>query len=109
MPRRTQRVPLSEMTEKPRGAPPEEYVLKTCAPADLTDAEIEECVSLVSDGGAVPRRFAEPGLRNARVLAVVRQGAVIVAVGAIKRVRNDYAARRAKLSGFSFPSSMREL
>jgi hypothetical protein len=43
------------MTEKPKAAPAEEYVLKTCAPADLTDAEIKVCVALVSEGGAVPR------------------------------------------------------
>jgi hypothetical protein len=85
------------------------YVLTTCAPGDLTDADLKTCVSLVSHGGAVPRRFAEPGLRDARLLAVVRRGADIVAVGAIKRVRHDYAARRAKLSGFRFPTGTPEL
>lgn len=93
------------MTAAPAGA----YVLTSCAPNNLTDAELKACVSLVSHGGAVPRRFAEPGLRKASLLAVVRRGADIVAVGAIKRVRHDYAVRRAKLSGIRFPSGTPEL
>jgi hypothetical protein len=97
------------MTEHQKAAPADEYVLRTCTPADLTDAEIEACVALVSKGGAVTRRFAETGLRKARLLAVVRRDAVVVAVGAIKRVRHDYAANRAKASGFSFPAGIPEL
>jgi len=85
------------------------YLLTTCAPGDLRDADLKACVSLVSHGGAVPRRFAETGLRNASLLAVVRRGPEIVAIGAIKRVRHDYAARRAKLSGFRFPTGTPEL
>jgi RimJ/RimL family protein N-acetyltransferase len=40
---------------------------------------------------------------------VVRQGAVVVAVGAIKRVRHDYAASRVNASGFRFPTGIPEL
>ena len=86
-----------------------EYVLTTCTPSDLRKADLRACVSLVSAGGAVPRKFAEAGLEHATLLAVVRCGAHVVAVGAIKRVRHDYAARRARASHFAFPASTPEL
>jgi hypothetical protein len=86
-----------------------DYKVSTCAPGDLADGEFATCVAIVTDGGAVKKRFAVPGLRSARVLAVVRQGARIVGVGAIKQVRPDYAKGRARLANYEFPADTPEL
>jgi len=59
--------------------------------------------------GAVTKRYADPGLRGARVLAVVRSADRIVGVGAIKRVRPDYARRRANCSQYDLPLATPEL
>ena len=45
----------------------------------------------------------------ATLLAVVRKDQEIVGVGAIKRVRPEYAARIVKRSGHRFPTDMPEL
>lgn len=99
----------SPMTEQSDASPDEDYAVRTCAPGDLTDAEMKACIGLVSAGGAVQKRFAEAGLRNARLLAVVRKGNEVVAVGAIKRVRHDCAAGKAKASGHKCPTGTPEL
>jgi hypothetical protein len=76
-----------------------DYAVTVSAPDDLNDADMATCVGLVVGGGAVTKRYAEPGMREARLLAVVRKADQIVGVGAIKRVRPDYARRRAQCSG----------
>ena len=86
-----------------------DYAMTVCAPSDLNAGEMAVCVQLVAGGGAVKQKYAELGLRDARMLAVVRFADQIVGVGAIKRVRPGYARRRAQCSGYNLPPETPEL
>lgn len=86
-----------------------DYAVTLCAPSDLNDGEMAVCVQLVAGGGAVKQKYAELGLRDARMLAVVRCADQIVGVGAIKRVREGYARHRAECSGYALPLDTPEL
>lgn len=86
---------------------PQEYSVGACVPGDLSDAELATCVEIVRDGGAVV--ISPEKLQKARMLAVARNGDVIVGVGSIKRHRPDRAADIARKSGFSFPKETPEL
>jgi len=85
------------------------YELTTCAPADLTPEELRRCEEIIGAGGAVNRNTMKRDLPRANVVAVARWGDEIVAVGAIKPVRKQYAAGVAVKSGHSFPEDTPEL
>ncbi len=74
--------------------------------------EIAACVKVLREGGALqyPRR-AERELPQAIAVAILRAGADIVGVGAIKRPRPEYARpiSSVKKSGFVFDPQMHEL
>jgi predicted GNAT family N-acyltransferase len=84
------------------------YDVTTCVPADLSQSELGTCVTLVRDGGAL-EVDCETRLRRATHLAVGRRGDAIVAVGAIKEVRPDYAKKVSGRSEVRFPSETLEL
>jgi ribosomal protein S18 acetylase RimI-like enzyme len=84
-----------------------EYGVRACAPGDLSDAELATCVEIVRDGGAVSISLEK--LQNARMLAVARNGGMIVGVGSIKRDRPNRAADIVSRSGFGFPPETPEL
>ena len=74
------------------------YQLDICLPQVLTAAEMTVCVALVAFGGAIRKKVSVVrGLRDAQLLAVVRHDGSIVAVGAIKTVRPDYAKKHTGL------------
>ena len=87
----------------------QEYDVKACVAGDLTEEELATCIAIIKSGDAVDPESAAAELPRASVLAVVRQGDQIVGVGAIKRVRRDYASRIAGRSGASFKPDTPEL
>lgn len=85
------------------------YDLKPCAPGDLTAQELKRCIAIIGEGGAVNLATLKRDLPRSSVLAIARHKQEIVAVGAIKPLRKEYAAGIAVKSGFTFPSATLEL
>jgi acetyltransferase (GNAT) family protein len=83
------------------------YRVSACTPGDFSEAELNTCVEIVRDGGAVAVSLEK--LQNARALAVARKGGLIVGVGSIKGDRPDRAADIARESAFAFPKENPEL
>lgn len=87
-----------------------EYRVETCAPMDLTAAEMQRCISIIVAGEAIENpESVKKWLPQSVVLAVVRKGEDIVGVGAIKPSRSRYAERVAAASEHSFHADMPEL
>src|SRR5262245_28276589 len=86
-----------------------DYRLTICSPGDLSNEELAVCISIIKTGGAVDLASAAEELSLARTLALARKDHLIVAVGAIKRIRRRYAAIVAKRSGKDFVSETPEL
>jgi hypothetical protein len=87
-----------------------DYSVETCAPVDLTAAEIERCTTIVIEGEAITDPASvKKWLPQSVVLAVVRKGAEIVAVGAIKPARPPYARQVATASEYTFADDLPEL
>ena len=78
-------------------------------PAQLTKAEMRECVTLIVDGGAVDRDFVERWFPRSTVVAVKRSGAKIVGVGVIKPKRPCYTGTVAKRSRAGLNPEIHEL
>lgn len=85
------------------------YAVENCSFNKLGKDECAACVDIVTAGGAVKRVYAEAELPLALVTAIAKSGEKIVGVGAIKRARPDYAAGRARHSGYAFDPNMNEL
>ena len=85
------------------------YETQVVEPTALSKVEIEQCVSLVNEGGALAARFGASQLRQSRYVCLVRNHNEIVGVGIIKPPRPWYASGIAKRSGFAFDSNMLEL
>ena len=90
-------------------APLDDYQVTACSPKELSDGDLETCMAIVEDGGAVNRNAMRRDLRCSSLLAIVRAGGQIVGVGAIKPVRIQYAAKVARESGVEFPRDTLEL
>jgi hypothetical protein len=87
-----------------------DYRIETCAPGDLTAAEMERCTTIVIEGEAIENPDSvKTWLPRSVVLAVVRRGEEIVGVGAIKPARPRYAARVAAASDHVFAADVPEL
>ncbi len=80
------------MAENSKDNPSQDDDVRSCSPSDLSEAELATCVAIIKNGDAVDPASAERELPLATALAIVRRGATIVGVGAIKRVRHKYAA-----------------
>ena len=85
------------------------YKIETCSPSDISAEDKEECIKLISNGGAVGRRYVEENLPKAQRIAVTRCDNTIVGVGVIKQIRCNYTKGIADKSGHSFPSDTHEL
>jgi RimJ/RimL family protein N-acetyltransferase len=85
------------------------YEVKSCAPSELTPDELERCIAIIGGGGAVNLKTTKRDLPRSHVLAIARYHNEIVAVGAIKPVRREYAAGIAFKSKYSFPAETPEL
>ena len=87
-----------------------DYRVETCAPGDLTAVEMERCTRIVIEGEAITDpESVKKWLPRSVVLAVVRKGEEIVAVGAIKPARPPYARQVAAASEHAFSDDLPEL
>jgi len=77
-----------------------DYTVSINIPKELSQTEMEQCVRLVCDGGAVDREKARKNIPHACALAVVRNGKTIVGFGAIKRIMRPHTADVARRSGY---------
>jgi GNAT superfamily N-acetyltransferase len=77
-----------------------DYIISITIPRDLSQAEMDRCVNIVCNGGAVDRDKASKNIPRSCVLAVARNGKTIVGVGAIKPMMRRHTADVAKLSGY---------
>lgn len=91
------------MAEKTARVPDKVYLVSSCEPVQLTEAERAACGAIVEAGGAVRRGYIAQEIAEARLLSVVRLAGEIVGVGAIKRIRQPYAEKIASRSGVNFP------
>lgn len=87
----------------------DQYEVKRCAPNDLSRKDMDRCIAIVIDGDAVDPESAAIELPVATVLAVAYKGREVVGVGAIKRLRIQYAKLVSDNSHFPLPSDMQEL
>ena len=85
------------------------YDVKQCAVGDLSEAELADCIRLVTDGDAVRPEYAKRDLPRSVVIAVARKNGRIVGVGTIKPARPEYTSGIAKKSGVTFSSDTPEL
>ena len=85
------------------------YLVNSCEPGDLSEAERAACVAIIKAGGAVRRGSIADEIAAARLLSVVRLSREIVGVGAIKRIRQSYAEKIASRSRVSFPPETPEV
>lgn len=99
----------ADMSEKSKSSEQQGYDVIACAPGELSSQELARCVAIIREGEAVDPRYAAVELPRARALAVACKGTEIVGVGAIKRLRPDYAARKGRESGHAFDKNMPEL
>ena len=75
----------------------------------LTHAELENCISIIQKGDAVNLESARDELPKATVVTLAHLNDQIVGVGAIKRMRTEYAAKISKRAGFAFSAESMEL
>jgi hypothetical protein len=97
------------MAEKAARVPEKAYLVNSCEPGDLTEAERTACGAIVEAGGAVRPGSAARGIPLAKLLSIARLNGEIVGVGTIKRMRPTYAERIASRSGADFPPETPEL
>jgi hypothetical protein len=83
--------------------------VQSVLPADLAQAEIKACLSIILEGNAVDPESAAEELPRSIAMAVKRVAGAIVGVGAIKRIRPHYASIIASKSGFPFDPNLHEL
>lgn len=79
------------------------------SPRELSAAEVGFCVSLISDGGAVERKYVERYFPESASVALIRIERLIVGVGVIKPRREEYANQVAKRSGYRLAPELHEL
>ena len=85
------------------------YVFELRQPPNWRDEELEVCLGLLAQGGAVDIRYASTLLPNAVAVVLVRHENEIVGVAAVKMQRAEYAERISRKSRFQLPSEAWEL
>jgi hypothetical protein len=85
------------------------YEVALCPAKELKGGGLEACFAIIREGGAVRVVTMKRDLPRASVIAIARQGDLIVGVGAIKPVRKQYAEDIATKSHFAFPADTPEL
>lgn len=85
------------------------YEVAPIPAADLTGKELAACVAVIKKGQAVDWRSALKELPLATAVVIARKGTEIVGIGAVKRERQEYAAKISRNSGVEFPSETLEL
>jgi hypothetical protein len=97
------------LTSDRAGTPKQGYELVAALPSELTSEDVEKCVAIIGDGGAVNLRTMKRDLPLSQILVIARWRGEIVGTGAIKPVRTEYAAGIAAKSGYAFPAETPEL
>ena len=78
-------------------------------PAELVEAEIQDCLSVIKEGGAlINSKTAVNEFPHSAVIAIKRVKKKIVGVGVIKQKRPKYASDIAKKSRFQFDNDIHE-
>ena len=85
------------------------YEVAPIPAADLTEKELAACIAVIKKGQSIDWRSALKELPLATAVVIARKGIEIVGVGAVKRERQEYAAKIARDSGVAFPSETLEL
>lgn len=85
------------------------YLLERRRPSALRASEIETAVKILREGGAVDPQTARKELPRCKTVVFVRNNSKIVAVGAVKSPRPDYARRKRADSGYVFDENLCEL
>lgn len=85
------------------------YEVRVCRPAELSATELEECIAIIRDGSAVDPRSAAIEVPRATAVALVKVGENVAGVGAIKRLRERYAATISQRSRFTIDVDALEL
>jgi hypothetical protein len=93
----------------PENPAPSDYDVRVCDPQDLSATDRGTCIALIKGGGAVDPGSAERELPRTTSVVTARQDGRIVGVGAIKRVRREYALDKTNKSGVTFPPETPEL
>jgi hypothetical protein len=83
--------------------------IEIVVPASLNNAETLACLQVLENGDAVDIEYAKQELPRCTVVALAKEGGTIVALGAVKRQRPEYAADKATKAGFEFDSRTHEV
>jgi hypothetical protein len=83
--------------------------IEILAPGNLSSDEFQTCLALLEQGNAVDVEYARKELPRAVCIALRRDAGEIVALGAVKRIRPNYAADKADRAGFQFDSNIHEV
>jgi hypothetical protein len=75
------------------------------APGNLSSDDFQTCLALLEQGNAVDVESARKELPRAVCIALHRDAGEIVALGAVKRIRRNYATDKAERAGFKFDST----
>ena len=78
-------------------------------PESLNDSETLVCLQVLENGDAVDVEYAKQELPRCAVVALVKESGNIIALGAIKRQRPEYAADKAAKAGFEFDNRTHEV
>jgi hypothetical protein len=79
-----------------------------CA-GSFPNEDVGPCIELLRQGDAVDPESARTELPRAAMIAILRDGAAIVGLGAIKRKRPQYTADVGRKSGFELEPDWHEL
>jgi hypothetical protein len=79
-----------------------DYRVAFAGTGELTPAVVERCLVILERGGAVDIPSARRELPLAPLVVLVRHRETVVGLGAIKRIRENYAADKAMKSGAPF-------
>jgi GNAT superfamily N-acetyltransferase len=85
------------------------YEFKAGPLSEYTPEEVKKCLALIGDGGAVNLRTMKRDLPRSQMVVIACWQGELVGVGAIKPVREEYAAGIAAKSGYAFPPDTSEL
>ena len=85
------------------------YCFETRDPATWQQGELDTCLALLAEGGAVDMHYATILLPRARTVALARHGAEIVGLAALKALRPSYNETVSRKSGFQLPADSLEM
>lgn len=80
----------------------DDYRVTLAGAGELTQPVVDRCLAILDRGGAVDIPSARRELPLAPLVALARHRETIVGLGAIKRIRDNYAVDKATKSGAPF-------